>query len=201
MDDTIAIAKAAWSAHQAEKIHSMRFNPKEEWESIRVLSGGGTSHHALPTFIRMQLPDGELATTDAENVSVFGPHFHRVFKNHRLIDWPVLDNIKEREAMDKLDHPISWDGIKKATTKLANDKAPRLNGVPPNSFKELDDANLSWLLLFYNQFWHIQADFDEWHEGQVVLVPKKATPTTLTSGEGTSATRSTAVSYVDDYSR
>ena len=73
---------------------------------------------------------------------------------------PVLDKIKQRGVMDKLDHPISWDEIKKATTKLANEKAPGLNGVPPNLFKALDDINLSWFLLFYNQFWHIQADFD-----------------------------------------
>ena len=79
--------------------------------------------------------------------------------------------------MEKLDQPISWNDIKKATTKLANDKAPGLNGVPPNEFKALDDANLSWLLLFYNQFWHSQADFNEWHKGEVVTVPKKGNTT------------------------
>ena len=62
--------------------------------------------------------------------------------------------------MDELDQPISWNEIKKSTTKLANNKSTGLNSVPPNVFKALDDANLSWLLLFYNQFWHIQADFE-----------------------------------------
>ena len=79
--------------------------------------------------------------------------------------------------MDELDQPISQDEINKPTKKLANDKAPGINGVPPNSFKALDDENLSWLLLFYNQLWHIQADFDKWHEGQVVPVPKKCDST------------------------
>ena len=130
----------------------MRFKPKEAWESVRVLSGGDKRHHASPTVMRMRLPNGELATTDVENASLFGPHFHRVFNNHRLIDWPVLDKIKQREVIDKLNHPISWNEIKKSTTKLSNDKAPGLNGVPPNEFKALDDANLSWILLFYNQF-------------------------------------------------
>ena len=31
---------------------------------------------------------------------------------------------------------------KKSTAKLANDKAPGLNGVPPNAFKALNDINL-----------------------------------------------------------
>ena len=123
--------------------------------------------------MRMRLPNGALATTDAENASVFGPQFHRVFNYHRLIDWPVLYKIKQREVMEELDHPISWYEIKKPTTKLANNKAPGINGVPPNEFKALDDIKLYWILLFYNQFWHSQADFDEWHEGQVVPVPNK----------------------------
>ena len=112
----------------------MCLNPKEAWGSVRVLSGGDTSHHALPTVMRMRLSNGELATTDAENASLFGPQFHRFFNNHRPIDWPVLDKIKQREVMDKLDQPISWDEIKKSTTKLVNDKAPGLNGVPLNAF-------------------------------------------------------------------
>ena len=63
--------------------------------------------------------------------------------------------------MDELDQPISWYDIKKSTTKLANDKAPGLNGVPTNAFKSLDEENLFWILLFYNQFWHSQDDFGE----------------------------------------
>ena len=55
----------------------------------------------------MRLPKWELATTDAENSSVFGPHFHRVFNNHRPIDWTVLDKINQIEVMDELDHSIS----------------------------------------------------------------------------------------------
>ena len=50
--------------------------------------------------------------------------------------------------MDKLYKPISWDDKEKSTTKLANNKAPGLNYVPPNAFKALDDVNLCWLLLF-----------------------------------------------------
>ena len=77
--------------------------------------------------------------------------------------------------MDELDQPISWDYINKSTTNYV--KSPGLNDVPSNAFKALDDANLSWILLFYNQFWHNQADFDECYEGQVVHVPKKGDTT------------------------
>ena len=101
--------------------------------------------------------------TDVDNASLFGPHFHRVFNNHRLIDWPVLDKIKQREVMDELDNTISWDEIRKTNVKLANEKVTGLNGVPSKAFKVLEDSNLSWILIFYNQFYYSQADFDKWH--------------------------------------
>ena len=130
----------------------MRFNNKEAWESVCGLSEGDTSHPTLTTVMLIQLTNGELATTDAEIASVFGPHFHRIFNNHIPIDWPVLDKIKQREVMDKLDQTISWEEINKSATKLANNKAPGLNGVPLNAFKALDNVNLSWILIFYNPF-------------------------------------------------
>ena len=154
-----------------------KLNDLQEWESVRDLSGGGTGHRASPTVMQMRLTNGELETTDTENASVFGPHFHRVFNNYRQIDWPVLDKIKKREVTDELYQPISWDEKNKAITKLANDKAPGLNGIPPNVFKALDNTNLSWILLLYDQFWHIQADFDKGHEGQVFPVINKGDTT------------------------
>ena len=86
VDDAIALAKLAWSAHQAEKMHSMRFNLRGVWESVSLISGGYTSHHASSTVMWMLLTNGELETNDAENASVFGPHFHRIFNNHIPID-------------------------------------------------------------------------------------------------------------------
>ena len=53
VDDAIALSKSAWYAHQAEKIHTMLFNPKGAWYSLHVISGGDTSHHASPTGMQM----------------------------------------------------------------------------------------------------------------------------------------------------
>ena len=99
----------------------------------------------------MCLPDVELATTDAENASVFGPHFDIVFNNHRPIEWTVLYNIKQIYVMEELYPPNSWYKIKKSTPKLENDKEPGLNDVLTNTFKALNNENLTWLLIFYNQ--------------------------------------------------
>ena len=138
----------------------MSFNPKATYESVKILTGGTTSHHAKPTIMRMRLPTGKLATTDKENAEVLGPHFEKVFNNHRPIEWNVIDKIKQRQTMYELNEPISWAELKTAIAKLANDKAPGFNKVPPNAFKSLSNANLAHLLTFFNQYWdsdHITA--------------------------------------------
>ena len=150
----------------------MRFDPKEAWRSVKILAGGLTSHHEKLTVMRMRLPNGDLATTDAKNASVLGPHFARVFQAKRPVDFTVLRGILQRLLIPELDRPISWAEIKKAVRKLANGKSPGLNDVPPDAFKALDDANLLTLLDFFNSYWNEETDFSEWHEGQMVPVPK-----------------------------
>ena len=57
-------------------------------------------------------------------------------------------------------------------TKLTNDKAPGINKVPPNSFKAFNDDNLTHLLDLFNKYWLEETEFDGWHEGQILPVPK-----------------------------
>ena len=80
--------------------------------------------------MRFKLPNGNLAVTDAENASILGPHFERVYTNHQKIDWAVLDEILQRLTMLELDAEIIWEELKKAVMKLANGKYPGLNEVP-----------------------------------------------------------------------
>ena len=57
---------------------------------------------------------------------------------------------------------------------LTNDKAPGLNGVPPNAFKAISPNNLKVHFNFILEFCNDNMDFEEWHEGQLVPVPKSA---------------------------
>ena len=69
----------------------MRFNPKEAWKSVKIFSGGDTSHHKNPTSMSMQLPNGSTTAMDAENASVIGPHFAKVFCSDIQIDCYALE--------------------------------------------------------------------------------------------------------------
>ena len=131
----------------------MRFNTKEAWKSVKIISGGETSHHENPTITRMRLPDGNTAKTDAQNAYVLGPQFSKVFCADRPIGWSALDEVRQRDVTQEIYQPISWDELKAAVTNLTNDKAPGLNKLPHNAFKALNNDNLTHLLDFFNKYW------------------------------------------------
>ena len=170
--DTISLAKATWSAHLAEQVHAMRFTPKQAWKAVRVLVGGRESHHVKPVVMRMRLPNGTLASTDAENASVLAPHFEKVYTADRPVTWDVISDIEPRATVDGINGPIGWDELKLAVRHLANGKSPGLNDVPPDAFKALSNQNLDLLHSFLNAYWRGEIDFSEWHEGRVIPVPK-----------------------------
>ena len=87
----------------------MRFNPKTSWESVKVLAGGMTSNHKTPTVMRLMLPTGTLASTDADNASVMGLHFEKVYTNHRKVVWDTIFAIPQRPEMIELDSEITWE--------------------------------------------------------------------------------------------
>ena len=86
VSDYVSLAKAAWSTHQATIIHNMCFAPTYEWEIGKILTGGMMSHHKKPTVMRLKLTNGKLATTDAENESIMGPHLEKAYIIHLLVD-------------------------------------------------------------------------------------------------------------------
>jgi len=64
------------------------------------------------TGIMFAIPDGNLATTDAENASFLAPHFERVYTNHRPVHWPALEYIAPRETVEGINQPIDREGKK-----------------------------------------------------------------------------------------
>jgi len=55
--------------------------------------------------------------------------------------------------MKELDAPPKWNKLKKSITEITNDKAPGLNGVPPNAFKAISDKSLRHHFNFITEFW------------------------------------------------
>ena len=168
----VSHAKAMWNADICAKIHDMKMDPRLAWEHIRLLTKGESAHHRKLTTMAMRLPDGTRATTASENMSVFAPHFHKVFNAQRTTDSSVLDNVPQRRTMWELNDPISWEEFSKAVRKLKNAKAPGLTGVPPEAFKAMSTANLRHVYKHVNDFFLGDMDHEQWHRSQCIPVPK-----------------------------
>jgi len=165
-------AKATWYADVCSKIHNMCMDPRLAWEHIRLLTKGEAAHHEKKTAMAMHLPDGSRATNASENMSVFAPHFDRVYNAKRATDPTILAQVPQRRTMWELDDPITWVEFSKAVKKLKNAKAPGLTGVPPEAFKAMSPTNLCHVYNHVNDFFMGDANHDQWHHSQCVCVPK-----------------------------
>jgi hypothetical protein len=139
---TVSHAKATWYAEICSKIHNMCMDPCLAWEHIRLLTKGESAHHEKKTTMAMRLPDGLHASNASENMSVFIPHFNRVYNTHRATNPTLLNQVPQCCTLWELDDPITWKEFSTAVTKLKNAKAPGLTGVLPEAFKAMSPANL-----------------------------------------------------------
>ena len=88
------------------------------------------------------------------------------------MNWSVLELIKQCETLHELDAAINWDEFMGAVNSLKNEKAPGLNGVPPEAFKAMDDECKRYIFGYINKYWDNKKDCEGWHNSQCVLVPK-----------------------------
>ena len=100
----------------------MRSNPHVAWEYIHLLTKGNTAHHQKKVKMAMKMADGKLATNGKENITVFGPHFDRVFNNYRPVDPTILDDIPQHPTLHDIDSPIIFAEVDAAINKLKNGK-------------------------------------------------------------------------------
>ena len=122
--DNTRIAMESCAEHHTNKVHDMAFNPRLAWKYIYTLSGVDSSHPKDTKNIALRKEDGTLAKNDAENTSILGHHFTRVFNNKRNVDWSVLDEIEQRDIMHELDAYITWVEFDEALDGVKNNKAP-----------------------------------------------------------------------------
>ncbi len=112
-------------------------NPRVAWECIHLLRGGETAHHKKSVNMAMHLPDRSLAANSIKNMSVFRPHFKRVFSNHRPVGFSVFDLTPQQEQLIEIDQPITFAEVDKTINKLNSGKGPELNRIPPEAYKAL----------------------------------------------------------------
>ncbi len=171
--DLVELAKACWYSRICRKIHNMRMNPCLAWKNIRILTGGETAHHRMTINMAMKMEDVTLASNAKENMSVFGMHFHKVLNNHRPVDTTVLDLIQQKTHLNAINMLITFREVKAAINKLKKGKSPRLNGIPPEAIKAMNDTPQQIVHKHVLEFFKGKVDHEGWHNSQCIPVPKK----------------------------
>ena len=83
-----------------------------------------------------------------------------MLNNHKPTDKAVINNIDLREVIREIDIPPSWGEFICSIKYLTNEKAPGLNGDPPNAFKLMLEENLRHHFDFITDFWEDTVDFE-----------------------------------------
>ena len=73
----------------------------------------------------------------------------------------MINDIHLREEISEHDVPHSLTEFINATPELTNDKAPGLNGVPPNDFKSMSEDTLLHHFDLFTDFWEEKVNFKE----------------------------------------
>ena len=123
--------------------------------------------------MKMRMENGELASNDKQNVEVFEKHLTKVYNNPRDRYADAAKFIRLRESSSELDAHITLREFERAVSKLRNNKASGVTGVPAEAFKCLDGEHRKQVYFYIVNFWEGEADYWEWHAGLGVMVPQK----------------------------
>jgi hypothetical protein len=105
--------------------------------------------------------DGKLATNGKENMSVFVPHFDRVYNIHRTVDPTVLTDVPQCPTLFKIDSSITFEEVNAAVNKLKNGKSPGLNGIPPEAYKVMNGRMRCRVYCYVVDFFKGTTDYEE----------------------------------------
>lgn len=107
----------------------------------------------------MKMLNGNIPTNRKENMPIFGPHFERVFNNHRPVDLTIFDKIAQWPVLPEIDLTISFDKVDAAINKLKNGKIPDRNGIPPESYKAMNSRTCRRIHRYIAAFFEGDMDY------------------------------------------
>ncbi len=123
----------------------------------------------------MKMANGKLATNGKENMAVFGPHFDRVFNNHRPVNPTILANNPQHPTLHDIGSPITFDKVDAAINKLKNGKSPGLNGVPTKAYKAMNTKTRKQVHVYVAAFFEGKAATTDGIQANVSQSPNQAT--------------------------
>ncbi len=106
----------------------LKINLKETWDMIFKLMEGFQTHHRKCVEKNFKYRSGKVAKKCEENAEIL---------KAVEVDFSVIDEIPAHEIQQKLGVTPSKKEIKKAISKMANNKAPGKSGLTTDMIKSL----------------------------------------------------------------
>ena len=107
--------------------------------------------------MQMKMSNGDLVTSEKENLKVFADRFTKAYISGRSRYNQAAKITKKREQSNKLDNNITWKEFTRAIRKIKQYKVPGTTEVPANVFKYHDGENLKHICVV--DFWEEKADY------------------------------------------
>ena len=169
-------AKSEWIVNKCRIVNSGFDNArggKGAWDVVKVLRSGLCPPRRPPP-VKMKRPDGTIASTPEENISVLGASFSELYGRQPSFDESVLDDLPQEPVYTNLDLPPSDDEILKASRKL-RDTSPGVSGLHAGLWRALMETpeGFAYVRGFVISFWLTEQAPPEWESGLLKILPKK----------------------------
>jgi hypothetical protein len=135
---------------------------KNYWTAARDLIRG-LEGPKTPKKMSFRKADGELATSDAENLEVYAPYCEKLYNRESRFDPKVLDELEQRPIIHDLSDLPTDDEIKAGIAKLKSGKSGGF-GQPAEALKITAESKEGFAIVkgFLLDFWDSEMAPDNW---------------------------------------
>ena len=124
----------------------------------------------------------KLLASDEEQKQRWAEHFKEILNRPQPTITPVIGEEENMSILTAACENFTIEELKQAIRKLKNNKATGEDEISGEMLKSADENVLQHLLLLFNDVWQNESPPQEWKNGAIFKLPKKAIYQTATIG-------------------
>jgi hypothetical protein len=132
-----------------------------------------TGHHKCPKTTRFKDTEGGEASNDCEEADNASKHFRKVYnRSDAPVDFSALEEIEQREILDKLDEEPTMLEIVKAIKVMRSDVAPGESGVIGKCLKHCSGETIEAIHEVIKAYWNYEQENPQWKVASLSIIYK-----------------------------
>ena len=142
-------------------------NYKKFFAGLKTVYGPSSNAYAP-----VRSAHGTLLTEKSEIIQRWSDHFNQLLNRPSQIDQLVIQDMPQRPILSFLDDPPTLVETQKAIKQLQAGKAPGPDGIPPEIYKEGEDAVQAKLNELLQQFWEESSVPQDFKDANIIHLYK-----------------------------